>query len=255
MKKYNQNIEVIIPDIFRESQTVDAWFVPKNKEYLHPKGKIKGLNIGFNTNDANRAVEENRKMLISNLGIASNDIAYADQVHGTRIQHITEGGTYAETDGLITRIPGLALAIQVADCGAVLLADEKKNIIAAVHVGWRGAIGNILSNAVETMADLGGDPAHIEAFVSPCISQHHFEVGPEVSEQFPDKFVDTVSFSKPHVDLKGYIANELSESGVPSSQIVVHPGCTYRDKYSFYSYRREQEKSGRMLGIIKLKNG
>lgn len=254
MKNYNQNLELIIPDMFRDSQTVDAWFVPKNEAYLHPEGEIEGLNMGFNTHDANRAVEENRKTLISHLGIASGEMAYADQVHGTRIQHITEGGTYAETDGLITQIPGLALAIQVADCGAVLLADEKNNIVAAVHSGWRGAIGGILSNAMESMVGLGADPAHIKAFISPCISQHHFEVGPEVAEQFPDKFVDTASFSKPHVDLRGYIANELIESGVPSSKIEVHPGCTYGDEHRFYSYRREQEKSGRMLGIIKLKN-
>lgn len=251
MKNSKQNIDVIRPNIFADSKNIEAWFIPKNPLISSSESTINGLNLGLNTADPNTIVQKNRSFLFNKLTINPKDVALANQVHGIRVQEITKGGTYGETDGLITRIPGLTLAIQVADCAALLLADIQNHVIAAVHAGWRGAAGGIVENAIEKMNQIGSSPEQIRAFISPCISFSKFEVGDEVAEQFPDEFVDYTSFTKPHVDLKAFLASSMEQQGVANSQIEIHPGCTLKND-EFYSYRREGKASGRMMALIQL---
>ncbi len=231
---------------------MEAFFTLKNEEKMVGKGFIPGLNLGFNTGGSAPVVAENRSRLLSQEGIAPDWIAYADQVHGTRVRAVTEGGTYGETDGLVTQIPDLALAIQVADCAAVLMADPAARVIGAVHAGWRGAAGDILPKAIDLMKELGASTGNMRAFISPCISFKNFEVGPEVAELFPEDFVDYSRYEKPHIDLKGFLEQQLAGAGVERDHIEVHEGCTVEQGDKYYSYRREKERSGRMLGVIRM---
>lgn len=254
VKFLKSEIEYIEPELFRNEDRVSAYFSLKNPALFSGESRnISGLNLGLNTDDSEKVIEGNRHFLLESLGIQTERIAYADQVHGTRIQEVTEAGTCPETDALITRMPGLALAIQVADCAAVLLADPENRVVGAVHAGWRGAAGDIVPSAIEKMKEAGAEPAGMKAFVSPCISRRHFEVGPEVAELFPGKYVDYESFDKPHINLKAFLEYQLIKCGLSEGRIEVHAGCTVADSNSYYSYRREKERSGRMMGIISLK--
>ena len=145
----------------------------------------------------------------------------------------------------------MALAIQVADCAAVLLGDSEAGIISAVHAGWRGAVADIVPKAVQKMVSLNAEPKNIKVFISPCISQKQFEAGEEVAEKFPDEFVDRNSYSKPHIDIKRFIQSQLLNAGIFEEHIEVHGSCTFSDS-DYYSYRRDGNRSGRMMGIIKL---
>ncbi|MGF1669960.1 MAG: polyphenol oxidase family protein, partial [Balneolaceae bacterium] len=146
----------------------------------------------------------------------------------------------------------LILGIQVADCAAILLSDPENHIIGASHAGWRGAAAGIVMKTISMMISAGARPDRMIAFISPCISQEKFEVGPEVAEQFPDEYVDSKSFKKPHVDLKGFIKHQLLRTGIPDKQIETSELCTYLDRDKFYSFRRERHRAGRMLGMIRL---
>lgn len=243
-------LEIIRPSIFKELDSVSGYFIPRNPQFSTGKTVVQGLNLGFTPTDQADAVKENRKLVFNRLSHDPAEIALADQVHGTRVQEVAGPGTFSETDGLITRIPGLALGIQVADCAAVLLGDPQQGIVAAIHAGWRGAAGGIMINTVKKMQTLGANTADLRVFISPCISRGHFEVGEEVAEQFPDAFVDYRSFAKPHVDLKAFLVNQLEQLGLQKKHIEIHPGCTFANK-NFFSYRREGDQSGRMMGFIK----
>lgn len=245
------DITTIEPAIFESAPQVQAFFTLKNRELAKPDDAVEGLNLGLNTPDSSARVEANRRRLLAAHDIDPAWIAYAGQVHSNRVRIITSGGTFPETDGLITRVPGLALAIQVADCAAVLIADPESRTIAAVHAGWRGAAGDILPVAVDKMRSLGVDPADCLAYISPCISLRHFEVGEEVADQFPAGFVERRSYRKPHVNLKGFLKHQLEEEGMKSGRIEVDPSCTVAED-RFYSFRREKEQSGRMIGLIKI---
>jgi len=247
-----KTLDYIKPKFTGDEQIVKAFFTLKNADRFNENGKIPGLNLGFSTREDRSQIDKNRSFLFDELGMNTKWIARGSQVHSNRVRYVIHGGLFDRTDGLITNIPGLTLAIQVADCAAVLLADKKNKVIGAVHAGWRGAAGRILPNTIHLMKKHGADQENMEAFISPCISLKHFEVGEEVASQFPDEFVDRTSFEKPHVDLKAFLKNEMTERGIPESQIEVDPGCTYGDEEHFYSYRREDDQSGRMFGLIQL---
>jgi YfiH family protein len=254
MKNLKTDFSVITPQIVQEDKTVRAFFTLKNPEFQRPGQSIAGLNLGFNTQETKEQVAQNRLVLLNSLDIDANWTAYADQVHSNRVQFITQGGTYPSTDGLVTKVPGLTLAIQVADCAAVLLWDPQNNVIGALHVGWRGAIGDIVPAGITKMKEHGAKPSAMKAFVSPCISQKNFEVGMEVAEQFPDEFVNYTDYEKPHVDLKEFVLKQLTGEGLSPNHVEVRKECTIEGADSFYSYRREGKKSGRMLALIQMKS-
>ncbi len=241
--------ELLTPKIFGH-ETLSAWFSLKGKP-LHDGVNIEGLNLGFNTEESAEIIEKNREILADSIETQLIHIAFANQVHGSDIVDVSKGGIYDEADGFITSEQGLALAIQVADCAAVLFGDSEAGIIAAVHAGWRGAVAGIVPKAVGRMMARGSEPEDIKVFISPCISTQNFEVGEEVAEQFPSQFVDNNSYVKPHVDLKGFIIDQLISLGVRESHIEANTRCTFADE-NLYSYRRNGRKSGRMMGIIKL---
>ncbi len=245
-------IDVIQPGIFSDEAQLNAFFTLKNKKRYTEDRAIKGLNLGFNTGETPEIIKQNRQELLDAFAIEPEWVAFANQVHSNRVKVVTSGGTFAETDGLITQVPGLALAIQVADCAAVLIADMQSKTIAAIHAGWRGSAGDIVGKVIDKMKSLGADTTNCRAFISPCISLQQFEVGPEVADQFPDDYVDRQNHNKPHINLKAFLTDRLEEGGLNRKSIESHPGCTVQDD-QYYSYRREGKKSGRMMAILQLK--
>lgn len=253
MKNLEADFSLIKPRLLDGSDEIKAWFSLKNEQY-GSKNEVPGLNLGFNTPQKKEQVEENRSALISSLSMDEKWMAYADQVHSNRVQVVSQGGIFPSTDGLITKIPGLTLAIQVADCAAVLLWDSTAKVIAALHAGWRGAVGDIVPKGIEMMVKEGAKPENLHAFVSPCLSVENFEVGQEVAEQFPDEQVDYQNFEKPHVNLKGFIKQQMLEAKIPEENIEIHPECTITEAEKYYSYRREGNQSGRMMALIQIRS-
>ncbi|MEX0661725.1 MAG: peptidoglycan editing factor PgeF [Balneolaceae bacterium] len=245
-------MNIINPKIFKTNR-VGAGFTLSNRDVVNVDGEIAGLNLGYNTGVDHQEIENNLNLLVSELGIARETLAMAKQVHGKNITFVTKGGIYPDTDALITDQPEVTLGIRVADCAAILLADTENSIIAAVHAGWRGAALGILLDVVRKMKSKGVNASTLSAYISPCLSKDVFEVGDEVAEQFPSEFVDYNSYSKPHLNLKGFLYHQLLENGVPKINIKIDEGCTLSDN-RFYSYRRERDKAGRMLGFIRLKS-
>jgi YfiH family protein len=177
-------------------------------------------------------------------------MAVAHQVHGDRVAWVAAPGLVPATDGLITATDGLTLGIKVADCAAILFCDPIAGVSAAVHAGWRGAVGGIHRNALRMMTDAGCDLNRIHAWISPCIGIASFEVGEEVAERFPARFVHRAGFAKPHVDLGGYLVHELDMAGLSASQIHFDGRCTVEHSDIFWSYRREAQDAGRMMALI-----
>lgn len=177
-------------------------------------------------------------------------MAVAQQVHGTQVAWVDVPGLIPECDGLVTATDGLTLGIKVADCAAILFCDPQAGVSGAVHAGWRGAVGGIHRTALSMMMDAGCDARHIHAWISPCIGIAAFEVGEEVAERFPERFVHRSGFLKPHVDLGGYLLGELEEAGLSASRIQLDGRCTVEHSELFWSYRREAQDAGRMMALI-----
>lgn len=231
---------------------IHAWFSRKSATIHHPDTHIPGINVGFHTDAPESDVLKNRERLYSELGLEPSNVAWATQVHSSCVACVSTGGRVEEVDALVSATPGVTVAIQVADCAAVLLADPISGVIGAAHAGWRGAVEGVVSSTLTEMVRLGAVPERMSAWVSPCISSKRFEVGPEVAERFPDSLKRSGAGDRWFVDLKGLVRMQLLTAELLESNLEIHPGCTIRDVETWYSWRREGEKAGRMMALIGL---
>ncbi len=244
-------MDLLYPKIFQKYSTISALFSEANRESVKADNYVSGLNLGYNTKAKSVDIDQNFDLLFNIIGEEKKELAIANQIHSSNIRYVTEAGIYDDTDGFVTDQAGLSLGIRVADCAAILAGDSKNGVIGAFHAGWKGAAGNIVPKGIEHMIQIGAKHKNIDVYVSPCISLKNFEVGEEVASQFPDQFVDRISFKKPHVDLKAFIRWQLLNAGLKDDNIEISPDCTVHNS-KFYSYRRERDRAGRMLGLIKL---
>lgn len=165
-----------------------------------------------------------------------------------------------DTDALITNEPGLFLCVQTADCVPILLYDPQKNVVAAVHAGWRGTVSKIVRKTVEQMtATYHCNPTDVVAGIGPSIHMHAYEVGPEVAKAVIDGFSNAPALLKPslnagHACFDLWEANKtlLLEAGLREENIEVMGLCSYEHADLFYSARRDGADTGRMVSAIRL---
>ena len=210
------------------------------------------LNLGLHTADAPENVAENRRRFWEAVGIGSDRVAASHQVHGNEVLLVREPGNYQGYDALITQLPGIALAVTVADCTPVLIYDPVGKAIAAIHAGWRGTVGRIVEKAVLKMGEeFGTDPADCRAYVGTCIDECSFEVGDEVAAHFPDQHKHfNRRAGKYYVDLKKANHDQLTTCGLVGSNIQVSPYSTVTDNGDYFSHRLENGQTGRMLACV-----
>jgi YfiH family protein len=213
------------------------------------------LNLGINTDDNPEHVAENRRLWLANWQLTESNLASSYQVHGTAIQVATEAGRATGYDALVTNVPGLMVGVTVADCTPILVFDRRNRAVAAIHAGWRGTVGGIVTGALQTMqTQYGTQPADCLAYVGTCIDACSFEVGTDVAQQFAASrtTIDPVT-GKPLVDLKQANADQLRAFGLSDEQIEISPYSTVLNNTDYFSHRLEKGLTGRMLAIIGLR--
>jgi YfiH family protein len=209
------------------------------------------LNLGAFTNDLKEAVQQNKEILCTDLGINGNQIASSFQCHGNEVLNVIEPGYYEGFDALITNKKDIFLQILVADCTPILLFDPQNEVVAAIHAGWRGTANNIVQKTLEKMKDVfNTNPSDCFAYVGTCISQPFFEVDEDVALYFDEEFyVFDKEKNKYFIDLKGCNVRALSDTGLMKNHIAVSPFCTVKDNDLFFSHRHEKGTTGR-FGVI-----
>ncbi|MEC9486389.1 MAG: peptidoglycan editing factor PgeF [Prosthecochloris sp.] len=209
------------------------------------------LNFGPNTGDTPENLDANTQRLCIAMNIPPESIATAEQVHGTEICHVTEGGLYSGYDAFITATPGIFPGILTADCFPVLLLDPVRNAVAAIHAGWKGTVGAISRITLHAMQKaFGTDPRHCFAWIGTGISARAYEVGEDVAKGFAVRYLRPSQNDRYLLDLAGVNRDQLVDAGIPSIRISASPFCTFLDNRHFYSYRKEQGRTGRMLTLI-----
>lgn len=222
-------------------------------------GPYAALNLGYHVGDDPAAVTENRRRLGTAAGYDPAALVTARQVHGNAVVRVGVAdrgrGAFAladavpDADGLLTAAAGVPLAILVADCAPVLLADPSRRALAVVHAGWRGALGRIASTAARMLADdPGSDPAGLVAGIGPTLCPDCLEVGEEVAAAVEAVFGAAVvrrGPAKPRLDLRAMIAADLAAAGVEADHICAHAACPRCRAETFFSYRGQQQRAGR----------
>jgi polyphenol oxidase len=227
-------------------------------------GVYASLNGGPGSNDVPVRVVENRARMAAALGVAPDCLLTAYQIHSPDVVTVERPWGAQErprADAIVTRARGLAIGVTTADCGPVLLADEKAGVIGAAHAGWRGAATGVLEATIAAMEHCGADRARIVAALGPMIRQENYEVGPEFISRFQAEDAANARFFRPSArpdhalfDLAGYIAARLAAAGIHHVEDLGH--CTYADPRRFFSYRRSTHRRepdyGRHINAIAL---
>ncbi len=213
------------------------------------KGRFQSLNVSFGVGDDENAVKQNRVLMSRCMD--DNPLIFAEQIHGVRIAHIRETSDKPRADAMITNAPEQMLVIQVADCQAVLLYDPARRVVANVHSGWRGSVGNIIAHTVGAMRQhYDSNPRDLVAGIGPslgpcCAEFIHFKNElPEILWQYKD--------SRDHFDFWQISRDQLCDAGVPAENISLSGLCTRCRNDLFFSYRGEKI-TGRFGAVIGLK--
>ncbi len=212
----------------------------------------KGLGV-----NGNEKITQNQKLIAEYLGIESQNLIFPTQTHSVNVETARASQKdYPDCDGLILTEKNLGIFLNFADCTPVILYDEKQNIGAISHAGWRGTAGKIGVKTVEKMIkNFGTNPKDIIALIGPAIGFCCYNVGEEVFEKLSKTVGDfsglyEIREGKIFVDLKNINKRQLEESGV--ERIDVCPYCTVHNNDLFYSYRNENGTTLRHSAVLRL---
>jgi polyphenol oxidase len=181
----------------------------------------------------------------------------------------------------MTKESGILLAVQTADCIPVLVADRRRNAVAAFHAGWRGTVQRIVELGVGRIRlEFGSRPEDLIAAIGPGVGACCYAVGEEVFSAFESQFdyarvlfrevfdADPVRQKYPmlfltqrapghlslgptlHLDLVEANRRQLLAAGVRARAIQVVGGCTQCHPDLFFSHRASHGHTGRMMGVI-----
>ena len=203
-------------------------------------GEPLNLGVGSTEPDWGRAAHA--------LGAPHMGVAFVSQVHGDGVLWAENPGLIGEADALLSRTPGLLVAVRTADCVPILVVG--KSVVGAIHAGWRGLAAGVIPAAISELADDGP----LYAVVGPAICVECYEVGEEVVDGIsrwihPNEFVRRHN-EKAHVDGGAAAVAQLRSAGVQRVSRIV--ACTRCDE-RLWSHRQQGPAAGRQAGIVGLR--
>jgi hypothetical protein len=217
------------------------------------------LNVGRRLGDSPAAVEENRLRVKAALRIPR--VLSARQIHGRGISCLTEplreDRSIDGVDALVTDRPGIGLMIQQADCQAVLLCDPVREVIAAVHCGWRGSVQGILPVVIAVMVNTyGTQPADLQGVISPSLGPCCAEFVNYKRELLPA--FEPFMVQDNYFDFWRISMFQMVSAGMVESRIRTAGVCTCCSD-DYFSYRRATRQhggpTGRNCSVIALRQG
>jgi len=193
-------------------------------------GRVPGLDVKIDREAALCRLARYHDELRAAIGLGERRYITAGQVHGAgvAVANSASPAQISDVDALITDDPSVCLGIYVADCGPVWLVDPVRRAIACVHSGRKGTeLGVVPATIAAMVREFGCDPSRMTAQLGPCIRPPHYEV-----------------------DFAAAISAQCRAAGV--STVADCGTCTAAESGRYYSYRREQGKTGRMVALLAL---
>ncbi len=213
----------------------------------------RAMNVGSRVGDLPWRVAENLGRLSVATHVALDAAARIPLEHGARVRVVEAAGLAEPGDALVTRRRNLPLVLTVADCYPLLLASGSQ-AVALAHCGWRGAVQGIARSTVQALrAAAGGDVRQMHAWIGPGIGSCCYTLPLHDALRFPQAHRSRPTgpaSDRAAVDIAGFLFDELHEVGLTSAQIGFAGVCTACHPELFFSHRRDNGKTGRMLAWI-----
>lgn len=229
-------------------------------------GEFTSMNLAFNRGDDIDAVTENYKRFCKATGFDFDTLVASAQDHNTVVRKVTKedcgiGITkprdIQSVDALVTNQPNVTLVTYYADCTPIFFVDKVKKVIALAHAGWRGTVGKICKNVIDTMVnDYNCNTADIICCVGPAISKCCYEIDKTCYDEFVksqldiEKIMTDKSNGKYMADLLETNRQILISSGVPKENIIISDVCTKCNSELLWSHRATNGHRGTMCAFM-----
>jgi YfiH family protein len=223
----------------------------------------KSLNCGTGSKDLSSNVKKNLQIVKKKISKSKKNIFLLHQIHSNKFVYIDDKyklKTKPKADAIITNQRNLPIGVLTADCVPILIFDNKKNMIAAIHAGWKGAYKDIIKRVISFMIKKGCKPKNVSAVIGPCISVKNYEVKKDFIKKFIKKDKKNKIFfknfkNKNFFSLNSYIHSQLKGLNIKNIEVINKD--TFDTKNNFFSARRSNSRNendyGRNISIIMLK--
>ncbi|WP_242688515.1 peptidoglycan editing factor PgeF [Bacillus sp. Cs-700] len=259
------SLELKFPDqAERKNQPIAGFSTRRNGVSQTP---FSSLNLGFHVPDEAKDVLENREILAGDIERPLNQWVVGEQIHGAALAKIFSkdkgrGSTdhhdaISSVDGLYTDDEGVLLTALYADCVPLYFYAPKANRVGLAHAGWKGTTKNIAGEMINAWKQDGIKAEDIYAAIGPSIGKCCYEVDDGVVNQVNSLLLnkatlyEETSKGKYQLDLKTVNRELLLKAGVQSSHLSTSSYCTSCSDL-FFSHRKEEGKTGRMMAYIGL---
>ena len=197
-------------------------------------------------------------------------IVRVSQVHGRKVLVIDrehspwnamDGHGVSEADSIVCTDPTLAIAVRVADCVPILIADTSRRVVAAVHAGWRGSCAGVAAATIEAIDQLGIPASDLVATIGPSMGGCCYQVDDKVRTTFLSMTPDAVEWftedgpGRWKLDLWKANRDQLEAGGVAAESVHVMGVCTKHNNDRCWSYRQDGAGAGRMVAAIRIGHG
>ena len=222
------------------------------------KGIYKSLNCGRGSNDNKKNIKKNLNFVAQSMKVKKDKLVLMSQTHSNKVVVITKSNYKKKirADAIITKMRGLAIGVVTADCAPIILFDDRNNIAACIHAGWKGAYLDIVKNTIRKIKKLNSNNK-IYASVGPCIGKNSYEVDFLFYEKFLKKsykykkYFSSKNNNKKLFNLRKFVSDKLLDFSIQVDHVNRD---TFKEKVNFFSYRRsnklDQKDYGRCISTI-----
>ena len=248
---------IISKILFKQRKISHGFF---NRKGGKSNGIYKSLNCGPGSKDDKKKIKENLRIVRNQICKNSRNIFLLHQVHSKRSIFIDKNFKFKKkikADAVITDQAKIPIAVLTADCVPILLYDNKRNMIAAIHAGWKGAFKGIINNVINIMIKKGCNKKDIYAAVGPCIGRASYNVKDDFKKKFLKKNKKNKIFfntrkNEIYFDLPNYVRSLLKLDKI--TKIDMKNIDTFNKRNNFFSARRalklKHDDYGRNISII-----
>ena len=226
------------------------------------KGIYQSLNCGPGSKDLSFNVKKNLEIVKKKISNSAKNIFLLNQIHSNKLVYIDYNYKLTKkpkADAVITNQKNLPIAVLTADCVPILIYDNKKRIVAAIHAGWKGAFKGIIDKVIKFMVKKGCSLKNITAVIGPSISVKNYEVKDDFMKKFIKKDKKSLKYfkiknNKLYFDLSQYVYSQILQNKIKNIDTIKLD--TFDVKNKFFSARRalslKQNDYGRNISIIML---
>ena len=226
------------------------------------KGIYQSLNCGPGSKDLSVNVKKNLEVVKKKISNSAKNIFLLNQIHSNKLVYIDYNYKLTKkpkADAVITNQKNLPIAVLTADCVPILIYDNRKRIVAAIHAGWKGAFKGIIDKVIKFMVKKGCSLKNMTAVIGPSISVKNYEVKDDFMKKFIKKDKKSLKYfkienNKLYFDLSQYVYSQILQNKIKNIDTIKLD--TFDIKNKFFSARRasslKQNDYGRNISIIML---